>query len=343
MRIYLFLAVLFFMSCGSSTSRSGEARVRPVKVVEATRSNVVARDFVGLSTSIMSVRMAFKVSGQILEIPVAKGTIVAEGEILARIDPQDIETQLMADKSAFDQARSHLERVGRLLSHEAVSKQEYERAESAYSQARATYQNTQEQLAQTTLRAPFGAIVERVYVDTYQRVQSGEAIMLIVTPTTSQVEFTLPESSLSAMLDSLTHFEVRFDNISGVSFSARVVEYARTSSDASGFPVTLRINNPDSVKYSISSGMSCTITMFTSSTSRGDIILPLSAIYAPAQGGTYVWVVDSTERVELRAVTVESPISRDEVVLGRGVVAGDRVVMAGVYQLYEGQEVKIIK
>lgn len=329
-------------SCGSSTSEGGDS-VRPVKVVEATRSSVVARDFVGLSTSMMSVRLAFKVSGQILNISVSKGDLISQGELLARIDPQDVETQLMADRSAFEQARSHLDRVRRLLSHEAVSQQEYERAESAYSQAKATYDNTQEMLAQTYLRAPFSAIVERVYVDTYQRVQSGEMIMLIVSPTTSQVEFTLPESSLGAMLDSATRFEVRFDNIPGVSFAARVTEYARTSSDASGFPVTLRIDNLDTDKYSISSGMSCTITMFTSSPSRGDVVLPLSAIYAPAQGGTYVWVVDSLNQVSMRAVDVESPISQSSVLLRGGISSGERVVVAGVYQLYDGQSVKILK
>lgn len=351
---YLFMPSIFiscllvssiFVSCGSSpnTNSKESVKVRPVKVVEATRSNVVARDFVGLSTSMMSVRMAFKVSGQLLEIPVSKGTIVSEGDVLARLDPQDIETQLMADRAAFDQARSHLDRVGRLLSHEAVSQQEYERAESAYSQAKATYRNTEELLVQTTLRAPFRAIIERVYVDTYQRVQSGEAIMLLVTPTTSQVEFTLPEGSLQAMLDSTTHFEVRFDNIPDVTFSANVVEYARTSSDASGFPVTLRIESPDPERYSISSGMSCMITMYTSSASRGDVVVPLTSIYAPAEGGTYVWVVGSDGRVVRRSVSVGSPISRDEVVVSRGVDAGDRVVVAGLYQLQDGQRVRILK
>ncbi len=345
MRISYLFALIFFISCGSSSSQSSSsnAATRPVKVVDATRSSVVARDFVGLSTAMMSVRLAFKVSGQILYISVSKGDLVMPGDLLAGIDPQDVETQLNADRSAYEQASSQLDRVRRLLSHEAVSKQEFERSELSYSQAKAAYDNTKELLAQTSLKAPFSAIVERVYVDTYQRVQSGESIMLIVSPTTSQVEFTLPENSLGAMLDSTTRFEVRFDNIPGRSFNAHVKEYARTSSDASGFPVALLIDNPNPNRYAISSGMSCTITMFTSSPSHDNIILPLSSIYSPAQGGTYVWVVDSLDKVHLRSVDVESPISKSSVVVHGGVEAGDRVVVAGVYQLSSGQSVKILK
>ncbi|MFR9620314.1 MAG: efflux RND transporter periplasmic adaptor subunit [Rikenellaceae bacterium] len=340
MKITLFLSILLLCSCASRSGVASGDRVRSIKVVETRAAEFVERDFVGLSTAMSSVRLSFRVSGQLLDIPVAKGDLVAAGELLARIDPLDIETQLQADRSAYEQSHTQLERVRRLLSHEAVSQQEVERAELSYNQSKALYINTKELLLQTSLRAPFDAIVERVYVDTYQRVQSGEAIMLIVTPTTSQVGFTLPESSLSAMLDSATRFEVRFDNIPDKSFAASVVEYARTSSDASGFPVTLSI---DGGHFAIRSGMSCTITMFTPSASRGDILVPLSAIYAPAQGGTYLWVVDSVGRVLPRRVEVVSPISSSDVVVRSGVAVGEQVVVAGVYQLSDGQRVKVLK
>lgn len=315
---------------------------RPVKSIVATESDLLERDFAGLSTPVVAVNLAFKVSGQILRVPIAKGELVAVGDILCRLDPRDIELQLISDKSTFEQSKSSYERAERLLSHEAISIQEVERAESNYLTSKSIYENTLEILDQTTLRSPFSAVVERVYVDEYQRVQAGETVVRIVSPTTSRVEFTLPESSLAAIKDSLTRFKVRFDNIRDVSFDARVIEYARTSSDASGFPVTLEFKNPDPQRYSISSGMSCMITMLTPQPDKGAVVLPLSAIYSPTSGGTYVWIIDSQNRVDLRRVEMEEPTGQSSVVIDSGVKSGERVVTAGVYQLRSGEVVKSI-
>ncbi|MFR9578718.1 MAG: efflux RND transporter periplasmic adaptor subunit, partial [Rikenellaceae bacterium] len=305
----LIICALLLGSCagGATSERGSSAALRPVKSVVAATSEYVERDFAGLSTPMMAVNLAFKISGQILETPVVTGEFVERGALLSRIDPRDVELQLISDRSNYEQAKSSYDRARRLLTHEAVSQQEVERLESSYMTAKSVYDNSREMLQETTIEAPFRALVERVFVDDFQRVQAGEAVVRIVSPTTTKVEFTLPESSLLAMESPLTRFRVRFDNLPKVSFDAKVTEYARTSSDASGFPVSLEIENTDPTKYPISSGMSCTITMITPQSDRGAVVLPLSSIFSPTAGGTYVWVVDSLDRVELRPVELEAP------------------------------------
>ncbi|MFI3270243.1 MAG: efflux RND transporter periplasmic adaptor subunit [Rikenellaceae bacterium] len=346
----IYLAALLLVSgCGGANGGGSSAsqkslsdeRVRPVKSVIATPSEFVERDFAGFSTPMMAVNLAFKISGQLLYVPVAKGQIVAQGEVLAKIDPVDVELQLSADRSTFEQARSQYDRAQRLLRHEAISQQEAESTLSSYMRARSAYENSEEMLQQTSIKSPFEAVVERVYVDTYQRVQAGETVVRIVSPTTTSVEFTLPESSLEAIKNPLTTFVVRFEQWADVVFRSRVVEYARTSSDASGFPVTLHIENPEN--YIVSSGMSCTITMRSPEKNRGSVVLPLSAIYSPTAGGTFVWIIGSDDRVELRSLEVERPTGERFVIVRSGVESGERVVTAGVYQLRENQVVKTVE
>jgi multidrug resistance efflux pump len=60
----------------------------------------------------------------------------------------------------------------RLLAHEAVSQQEFEVAQTAYVQAKSQYENSKDLLQDTKLRAPFAGVIERTYVDAYQRVSS---------------------------------------------------------------------------------------------------------------------------------------------------------------------------
>lgn len=342
----IILCALILQSCAGgseSTTKSNQTdHPRPVKSVVASSSKYVERDFAGLSTPLMAVNLAFKLSGQVLKTYVGTGEAVAKDQLLCQLDPRDMELQLISDRSTYEEAKSSYDRAQRLLSHDAVSMQEVERARSSYMTAKSHYENTSEILEQTALKAPFEAVVERIYIDDYQRVQAGEAIMRIVTPFTTKVEFTLPESSLMAIQDSLTRFRVRFDNLPDISFDAKIREYARTSSDASGFPVSLTINNPDPERYRISSGMSCTITMITPQSDREAVVLPLSTIFSPTSGGTYVWIIGADDRVERHQVVLAEPTGQGSVVVENGVMSGDRVVSAGVYQLRDGQSVKII-
>ncbi len=342
MWIYIFLLALCgCFGLGDRTSQGGEA-IRPVKSVVAAPYNFVEREFVALATPMDAVNLAFKVSGQILAIPVSSGDLVSSGEVLAQMDRREFELALSAFRAEYEQSRSRLDRASRLLTHEAISKQEVESAESEFTRAESAYENAREDLSETSLRAPFDAIVERVFTDTYQRVQAGESIVRIVTPMTNQVAFTLPESALSAIQNPKTKFSVHFDNIPDVNFDARVKEYAKTSSDASGFPVTLIFDNSDTSKYRINPGLSSIVTMISPLSDSDAVIIPLSSIYAPTSGGTYVWVVMANGRVERRSVVLDAPVGRSSVVVVGGVTSGERVVSAGVYQLREGQRVKMV-
>jgi RND family efflux transporter MFP subunit len=230
-----------------------------------------------------------------------------------------------------------------LRDHDAVSQQEYESAQTLYSQARSAYNNSVDLLKDTRLRAPFSGVIERVYVDAFQRVSAGQTILRLVNPVSTTVGFTLPESSLGKLSRKTTSFSVKFANIPNVEFAATVKDYARTSSDALGFPVSLRLLGVDTERYHIIPGMSCTITMRTKDELPEAVSLPISAIYAPMSSGEYVWVVDSMDVVSQRKVRLGEIFDRDRVLIDSGVKPGERVVIAGVYRLSDGEKVRVIR
>lgn len=341
MRTFHVLIVVIAL-CGCGRRQPAPEAVRPVKVTTAVGAGVIDKDFAGMATPDDAVNLAFKVAGQVLDVPVSQGESVRKGALLAELDPRDIQLQVSADRSAYEQARSQMQRMERLLEHEAVSRQEYEASQTRYAQAKSAYDNALDLLKDTKLRAPFASVVERKYVDNYERVQAGQTIVRVVAPVTTQVEFTMPESGLPLLSSPATRFEVEFDNYRGVKFPAVLKDYAKTSSDASGFPVALRLTDVDATRYPVSPGMSCTITMQSADPVPDAVSLPVSAIYAPAEGGTYVWVVTSDGHVMRRAVTLGELFGRDRVVVDSGVEPGERIVTAGVYQLRQGERVRIL-
>ena len=106
--------------------------------------------------------------------------------------------------------------------------------------------------------------------------------------------------------------------------------------------MSLTLDNPSPARYRISPGMSCTITMQSPDPVPDAVSLPVSAICAPAEGGTWVWIVGADDRVTRRAVTLGELFGRDRVVVDSGVAPGERVVTAGVYRLREGEQVRIL-
>ena len=217
MRIIPILAIaLLAGACSRKTP--APAVVRPVKVATAAGAGLIDKDFAGMATPDDAVNLAFKVAGQVLDVPVSQGAGVKKGELLAELDPRDIELQVAA-------TRSQQQRMQRLLEHEAVSRQEAEAAATRYAQARSTYENTLDLLKDTRLKAPFAGVVERKYVDNFERVQAGQPILRLVNPVTSTVQFTLPENALPLLRDSSTRFTVAFDNYRGAAIPARLKEY----------------------------------------------------------------------------------------------------------------------
>lgn len=330
-------------SCQKKGQKEPSHTPRTVKTTTTHDLRTLEKEFVGLATPDDAVNLAFKIGGQVINIPVSKGRSVRKGELIAELDPREVELEVAANRTAYEEATSQLKRMQRLLEHEAISVQEYETALTRHAQAKATYENSQTLLLDTRLRAPFPGVIESTSVDAFERVTAGQTIARLVNPYTRTVSFTMPERALYLLEEPSTHFRVRFDNYPGRTFEARLKNYARTSANASGFPTSLLVSNPDSLRYPISPGMSCTILLEAADPIQGAVSLPLSAIYAPVQGGDYVWVVNSENRTELRRVKLGAPFGSDRIVIDSGLAPDERVVTAGVYRLQAGEKVVSIQ
>lgn len=341
MRRFFIILSLLYVACGSVES-TPERKPKPVKSVVAKRVEYLTREYAALSTADDAVTLAFKVAGRVVDAPVAKGMSVKQGALLAELDRRDVELQVEATLSAYREAQSRLERAERLLEYNAISAQEVESLRNTLTQSLSAYRNALDMMAETRIVAPFDGVVERVYVDTYERVSSGQPIVRIVRPRSTTVGFTAPEYLLSYLAQPTTRYRVTFDAYKNTTFSAAIKSYARTSSDALGFPVSLRLMDVDTMQYNISPGMTCVATVVIVESDNEAVSVPLTAIYAPVGGDDYVWVIDNNNIVEKRRVVLGEPTGENSVVVIHGLKSGERVVSAGVYHLANGERVRLL-
>ena len=107
------------------------------------------------------VRLAFRVSGQVVSLPVVEGQRVKKGQQIAAIDPRDISLQYAADKAAYETAAAQVERNKRLLDRQAISVQEYEISVANYQKAKSAYELSGNNMRDTRLTAPFDGSIEK--------------------------------------------------------------------------------------------------------------------------------------------------------------------------------------
>ena len=127
---------------------------------------------------------------------------------------------------------------------------------------------------------------------------------------------------------------VEFDNYKGIRFKAKVKEYVEASPDGSGVPVFLYV------------GFSCRVVLHIESASfnEGAVLAPLSAIVASEENNDkFVFVYNAqSQKVERRQIEESGLVGKDNVIITKGLKAGDQVVSAGATRLVEGQQVKVL-
>jgi RND family efflux transporter MFP subunit len=339
-------ATLALAACGSK--EASEPVVRPVKVTTAASQNVIQKDYSGVVDAVKFVNLAFRVSGQIVNLPVVDGQKVKQGELIAQIDPREIRLQYDAAKAAYENAKAQLERNRRLLARQAVSQQEMEVAEANYQQALSAYKAQQDNMADTYLRAPFAGSITNRAVENYQRVNAGQTIATLMDSKDLQIFFTLPDNSLAWVQSPGAQYSVEFEVYKGQKFNAVLKEYVEASPDGTGIPVYLTINDPafSKDKYDIKPGFACNVTMTVrlDGATADYPVVPLTALYGSDDSKQMnVWVYDpQSSTVSLRPVTTGALTGENSVAITSGLKTGEQVVTAGVTQITEGEKVKLL-
>lgn len=341
------IPVFVLVALGSCTQPPvKEQGPRPVKLTEVTSLDVVEKSFSGVVSPDQFSDLAFKMSGPLISLNVVEGQKVRTGQIVAEIDPQDFKWEFEAKKASFQTAEAQLQRAEKLLSKQAISQQEYETTKASYSNAQAAFEYAQNTLQQTKLRAPFDGFIQKKYVENYQKVQAGQAVVCLINPSKLQVQYTMPETNVLYFSSPYTIY-VEFDTYKGKLFKAKVKEYVEASPDGSGVPVSLYIDDPafNLSTYKVSVGFSCRVVLNVESENfSGTTLIPLSAMVIDEKtGDKSVFVYDKqTQKVEIRKVTETGLIGKDNVIISDGLKAGEQVVSAGATRMENGLLVKVL-
>ncbi|MEI8326817.1 MAG: efflux RND transporter periplasmic adaptor subunit [Betaproteobacteria bacterium] len=294
--------------------------------------------------------IGFRVAGKLIERKVDVGTQVKRGDILARLDPQDLslQTQATGAQSAAAQTElaqqvADLERFQSLLKQGFISQAEFDRrkntaeiARSRVAEVGSVQRSSRNQLDYAVIRADEAGIVTAVLAERGQVVAAGQPVLRMAQAGPKEIAVTVAESRLEA-LQTARGLVISLSAVPGKTYKGTLRELSPVADPATRtYAARITVLNADDA---MRLGMSARVEV------HGDgmptLMLPLTALYRNGDK-TAVWLVDpATFKVELANVTVTS-VQDDGVAIGLGLKEGDTVVTAGVQKLMAGQKVRVV-
>lgn len=343
-----FLAAALLLG-GCNTSEPFDLSVRPVVVepVEALDQSgaslfpgtVVARD---------EAVLGFRIPGELARRPVEVGDRVAQGAVLAELDPEDARLALRAAEAAVaaaeadaSLAEAERDRHADLLARGFVSQSVYDLRENQYAlararadQARAEADVQRNQSRYTRLVAPQAGLVTEVLVDEGEVLASGQAVVRFAPDEGREVEIQVPEGRLGSFTPE-RKVPVSLWAYPETVYTG-VVREVSPQADAATRTHRVRVRLLDA-DDKVRLGM--TANLLLGESSDEPLIAVRHSALGQQEGEPVLWRVEDGHAQPV-PVTVVRYI--DEAVVLRGdLQAGDLVISAGVQRLHPGQAVVV--
>ena len=337
-------------ACDDAATSATATPARPVQVQRVVFAPADEnREFAGVVRARYETDLGFRVAGKIVARLINVGDRVRAGDVVARLDPRDLQLQVESADAELTAATSNLAQAAadelryqnlRTRGYAAVA--DYERKKAAKDEAEGRMERAQRaldlaqnQLAYADLKADADGVITATLAESGQVVALGQAIARLAHRGEMEAVVALPETRLSEARQSAA--SVRLWSDPNRRFSARLRELSPQADTATRtYAARFTIENPDDT---VALGMTATVVL-SRPTDTMVAKVPLAAILNRGTGPT-VYRVDDAGVLERRSVIVSS-FNEVAALVTSGLEDGDQIVTLGAQMLEAGQKVRAV-
>lgn len=340
------LSTLLLGAC--SGQAKPEEAARPVLVTHPVASDHTATAFAGEVRAREESPLSFRVGGKLVERRVEVGDHVRQGQVLAVLDPGDLQAQaraaqaqLAAAEAELGRARADQARFGKLAGEQLVSRSTLDAqnaaataAQGQVNAARAELEVARNQAEYSQLRATRNGVIAARQAEAGQVVAAGQSVFSLAADGVREIAFAVPEGMVASIKPGQP-VQVESWSQAGKRWNGRIREISPAADPASRtYAARVTVDAPaDALEL----GQSARV--FLPTNGNGGLSVPIAALQRDA-GQPAVYVVDAkSSTVHLKPVRIGA-FGEDRVPVKGGLSAGDWVVAAGGHLLRDGQKVQ---
>jgi multidrug efflux system membrane fusion protein len=360
------LAPLFSAGCageeGASASTRGNGRGGGGAAVPVAVGTVVKKSMpiqisvIGAAEAFSSVAIRAQTTGQMMTVNFTEGDDVTAGQTLFTLDRRPLEAALQQAQANLDRdvaqaanAEQQSKRYNELAQRGIATREQVDTARTSVAALNATVEadraaleNAKVQLQYATITAPIAGRTGALQVHEGNLVRANDQTPLVVINQVApiSVSFAIPEARLPELKKFMAGGALRVTAsppnddappaVGRISFVDNAVDQTTGTIKVKGtFPNTDRRLWP---------GQYVNVVV-TLTQDPNAIVVPSVAVQA-GQQGSYVFVVNSEQKVDLRPVTV-GRTSATETIIQSGLKPGETVVTDGHLRLVPGSRISI--
>lgn len=349
-------AGLLSAGCGKQNEAGFSMPPPLVTVTQAVAKDVpVYLDEIGTCTAMESVTVRPQVSGVITQRHFEDGAELKKGQLLFTIDPRPFQAQLDAARAQLAQSKAavsladiQLKMYSAVSDVRAVSKSDFDTKKNAVDVANAQVQSAQAAIETAQLNLDYCSIHSPIDGRAGQRlVDAGNVVQMNTTPLLLiqrldpiYADFTITERELPEVQREMAGGRLRtlvrlpIDPESAARSGDLTFLDNQVQSGTGTVRLRATIPNPD---HHFWPGQFLDVRLILS-TDKGAILVPNQATQI-SQQGPYVYVIKPDRTADLRLVTLGQR-QGDDVVVSKGVAAGENVVVTGQLNVRPGGPVR---
>jgi membrane fusion protein, multidrug efflux system len=281
------------------------------------------------------VELKAEIAGRLVKLNLREGATVAKGQLIAKINDKDLQAQLAKLEYNAALTRNIEARQKKLMTIEAISKEEYEIAVNNVRTLEADKDLIMAQLEKTEIRAPFSGVVGLKSISEGAYLSPGTPVVTLVQTNPVKIDFTIPEKySRSIRLGSTVQLNLDGDS---QAYSARIVALdPKVDDNLRTQRVRAITQNPGRLFVP---GMFVKVQLDMSDNATA-IMIPTDAI-VPVLKGKKVFVVKNGKAQEVMVTTGLRTDQRIQIT--EGLREGDSLIVTGIMALKPDVAVKVKK
>ncbi|MDB2629228.1 efflux RND transporter periplasmic adaptor subunit [Gammaproteobacteria bacterium] len=329
MNKFLNLSILLFAIFDLSSNSSLE-----ITTIEIQESYNIIQNFPGKILPLNYSKLAFEVPGKIQQVKIDIGDAVKKGDILAFLDPSEMQANLNQAQARFDLAEQALKRFQDLKSKGFISNQELDRANSEFLIAKAQVDLYSVKLEQTYIRAPFDGYIQNRFLDSGTVISQGVPILEIIDSSFVEAHVSVPSNVIEGLMEGESYSFLIGMEI----FPATFKRYTKMSGQGSDNRLCIFEFNtfisPGSVSY----------LQLRQKKIKTGAWVPLKSLSQGTQGLWNLYTVskDNNEQYKVAKEIVELiHVEGDNAYISGTISTGDMVVSGGAEKVIENEILKV--
>jgi membrane fusion protein (multidrug efflux system) len=312
----------------------------PVKIAKVEEKEVDnSLVLTGFFAARQTLPLVAEAQGSIIQLNIKEGQTIGAGQVVARIDPTSLQSNLESAQATYNNAVKNKERYQRLAEAGAISQKQYEDVALNVESARTNVQNIQQQMKYTIIRSPMAGVVSEVKVERGSFATSGMQLGSVVDISSLKMVFQVAEQDV-VKLKNGQPVAVTTDVYPNHLFNGTISLISVQADAARKYDVEVQVAN--NKEFPLKAGMFGTAKLSTVSTDNGKkLFIPRQAIVGSI-ANAQVFVLNNDSTVTLKNIQVQNQ-SGDEVIVISGLNANENVVMSGQINLQTGNKVRVVK